>query len=201
MQITAYDGEPSPDHIDILEEVRLGLVHPQSQHDESLATRSRILTPVIDTTAPNHPSPLPETDPETSTTPVADAAIATSGPSDTAEEETELPVAETETTDEVLTDTTAVVPARSSDDSATAIPWSANSGRGSLFVEVAIRKRRDFTFGDGSSVKWQSKTQKGILYHPVLVENERQVKELFPQPLRTEVVSLPIFALCPSFRF
>lgn len=155
--------------------------------------------PVIDTTTPNGPSLLPEIDPETSTTPVTDAVIALSGTSDTAEEETELPVAEAETTDEVLTDTTAVVPVRSSDDSATAIPWSANSGRDSLFVEVAIRKRRDFTFGDGSSVKWQSKTQKGILYHPVLVENERQVKELFPQPLRTELVSLPIFAFISFF--
>ncbi len=84
-----------------------------------------------------------------------------------------------------------------SDGLATEIPWSAESGRDSLFVQPAIRSRKDFTFGDGSSVKWQPKTQKGILYHPVPAgENERQVKELFPQPPRTEVVSLFPF---PSF--
>lgn len=79
-------------------------------------------------------------------------------------------------------------------ESGMVVPWSAKTGRNSLYVHAMIQKRRDFTFGDGSQVKWQSKTNKGILYYPAK-KSERQRKELFPQPFRTEVVSTSPFLL------
>ncbi len=133
---------------------------------------------------------LPEDGPETTAASLLDPV---SIPPDTATlspEGLDSPNVDTEAIEDLVTDTLVVAPARLDDD-ATVIPWSAESGRDSLFVQVAIHKRKDFTFGDGTSVKWQTKMQKGILYHPMpKEENERQMKELFPQPLRTEVVSL-----------